>query len=760
VHHPSFGVNRRLRSRRWRGTLLAGLLALGVTPVASAGAADLTESFDSWPVNGWTITNLSSPSGATTWFPGTPPSAGGPFVAYNGADSAYAAANFNSTSGSGTISNWFITPRISDLTQGDTISFYTRKHDIGIDYPDRLEVRLSTSATSCDPGTSPTEVGDFTTVLTSINPSLVAGEYPRSWTRYDLTVPAMPPGSGCLAFRYFVTNGGSIGSNSDYIGLDQVEIRDRPDNVEPATTIGNGPAELTASDSATFTYAATPSAGIGSYECRLTLGDETPDAFAACPTNGRTYDDLADGNHTFEVRGVSHGGNVDPTPVSHSFTVDTTAPETSITAGPSGSVATADVAFEYTGTPADDVTGLECRLITADDADPAFASCPDEGREYDDLAEGDYRFEVRAVDAVDNADATPAARSFTVDTTAPVTTILTGPSGTVGAGDLTFTYEGMPTEDVDRFECRLRTADDDDPVFGSCLAEGRTYSDLPSGEYVFEVRAIDAVDNTEIPPASQAFTVDVTAPTVTIASSPAPSSTATSASFSYGSTPSEDVDAVECRLIGPEDADPAFADCPADGISYEQLAVGEYRFELRARDAIGNVSAVAGWPFAVVAPMNDVPRTPPSAEATPPSAGATPPSAGAAPPKSGLPLPAAPQVSGLRLDRTSFRAWPTGRAFGFARDARITARRGTWLRFALDRSTAVELRIYRSVKRRWRPVRGTITRRAHAGNNRVPVHGRFRGTTLRPGIYRLRVTFTDPATKAKTVAVRTLRITR
>lgn len=759
MQQPSSRFPRRLRSRPLRGALLAGLIVASGIPAATA-AADLTESFDSWPLSGWTIQNNSNPlGGQAPWYAGIPTTASpdpGPFNAYNGADNAYAAANYAATTGgNGTISSWLITPLQSGLTQGDTVSFYTRRPTTppgGQEYPDRLEVRMSTNG-SCNPGASATSVGDFTTELVTVNPSLTTGVYPATWTQFSVTLPAMAPASGCIAFRSHVTQAGPSGSKSDYIGLDQVEIRDRPDDVEPATTIGNGPAELTASDSASFAYAATPSAGIGSYECRLTLGDATPDAFAACPTTGRTYDDLADGNYTFEVRGVSHGGNVDPTPASHSFTVDTTAPETSITAGPSGTVATADVAFGYTGTPAEDVAGFECRLITADDDDPTFASCPDEGREYDDLADGDYTFEVRAVDAVENADATPASRTFTVDTTAPQTTILTGPSGTVGAGDLTFTYEGTPAEDVDRFECRLRTPDDDDPVFAGCLAEGRTYSDLPSGEYVFEVRAIDAVDNTEIPPASRAFTVDVTAPTVTIASGPASSSTATSASFSYGATPSEDVDVVECRLIGPADADPAFVGCPAEGIAYEQLAVGEYRFELRARDAIGNVSAVAGWPFAVVAPPTDGPRAQPTTGGAPTGAGTT-------PPKSDLPRPAAPQVSGLRMDRTSFRAWPTGRAFGFARDARITANRGTWLRFALDRSTAVELRLYRSVKRRWKPVRGTITRRAHAGNNRVPVHGRFRGTTLRPGTYRLRVTFTDPATKAKTSAVRTFRITR
>jgi len=44
------------------------------------------------------------------------------------------------------------------------------------------------------------------------------------------------------------------------------------------------------------------------------------------------------------------------------------------------------------------------------------------GKRYDNLAEGEYFFQVAAVDRWGNADATPASRRWTVDTTAPTTT--------------------------------------------------------------------------------------------------------------------------------------------------------------------------------------------------------------------------------------------------------------------------------------------------------------------------------------------------
>jgi hypothetical protein len=667
VRQPTRSSIRRPPSRRLRGALLAALLAAGATPVATAGAADLTESFDSWPLTGWTIQNNSSPLGSNSWYAGIPTTNTpdpGPFDAYNGAANAYAAANFaNTTGGNGTISSWLITPLQTGLTQGDTVSFYTRRPTTppgGTEYPDRLEVRMSTNG-SCSPGTTTAGVGDFTTELVTVNPTLTTGVYPATWTQFSVTLPAMAPADGCIAFRYHVTQAGPSGSKSDYIGVDQVEIRDRPDNIEPATTIDGGPTGTVASADATFTYAATPSAGIGSYECRLTPDGGTPATFTSCPSTGRAYSDLADGDYTFEVRGVSHGGNVDPTPESRSFTVDTTAPDTTITAGPDGLTASADATFTYVGAPADDTDGFECRLVP-DGGTASFAACPETGRDYTELDDGTYTFEVRAHDAVGNTDATPASRTFTVDTTAP---------------------------------------------------------------------------------------------TVTITAGPAASSTATTAVLAYDALPSSDVDAVECRLIRPGDADPAFAACSGTATTYEGLASGAYRFELRARDAIGNVSAVADWPFTVEAPVVPPVETTTTTTTTPSSNGARTPE-----PTADSARPAAPQVSGLRLDQTVFRAWTSGRAFGFARDARVRDGRGTWLRFAVDRAAGVELRMSRSVNRRWKPLRGAITRRAHAGNNRLPVHGRFRGTTLRPGRYRLSLTLTDPTTKAKTTTTRTFRIKR
>lgn len=190
-----------------------------------------TESFDNISTlsgSGWVMQNNSTPNGALSWFQGTATTASptpGPFNSHTGAANAYIAANFNSTGSTGTISNWLITPNRT-LRNGDVFTFYTRKPTIGAgmtDYPDRLEVRMSTNGASTNAGSNAATFGDFSTLLLSINPTLVTNVYPQNWTQYTITISGLPaPTSGRIAFRYFVTGAGSLGSNSDYIGIDDV----------------------------------------------------------------------------------------------------------------------------------------------------------------------------------------------------------------------------------------------------------------------------------------------------------------------------------------------------------------------------------------------------------------------------------------------------------------------------------------------------------------------------------------------------------
>lgn len=187
----------------------------------------VTEDFDdiaALPTTGWAQQNNSTGPGTTNWFQGND----GVISAHAGDPTAYIGANFNNTdggadSGSGVISNWLMTP-VYSFSDGDTVTFWTRTVDGSI-YPDRMQVRLSTSGASTNVGTLPTDTGDFSTLLLDINPTYAAdpasGGYPQAWTMYTVNISGLgAPTSGRLAFRYYVEAAGPLGANSNYIGID------------------------------------------------------------------------------------------------------------------------------------------------------------------------------------------------------------------------------------------------------------------------------------------------------------------------------------------------------------------------------------------------------------------------------------------------------------------------------------------------------------------------------------------------------------
>ncbi len=194
--------------------------------------SDFSEGFDDidlLPPLGWALINNSDPLGITGWFQGNP----GVFGAHSGATDSYIGANFNNTAGVGTISNWLLTPEIS-MNDGDVITFWTRTA-AGSSWADRLQVRLSTSGSSTDVGTSATDVGDFTTLLLDINEDLAGTGYPDSWTQYSVTLSGIGEDvDGRIAFRYFVTNGGPDGANSNYIGIDTFSYESNGEEPPPA----------------------------------------------------------------------------------------------------------------------------------------------------------------------------------------------------------------------------------------------------------------------------------------------------------------------------------------------------------------------------------------------------------------------------------------------------------------------------------------------------------------------------------------------
>jgi hypothetical protein len=254
--------------------------------------------------------------------------------------------------------------------------------------------------------------------------------------------------------------------------------------------------ERTQSTEATFTFAATPSAG-ASFECKI---DAEP-SFAAC-TSPKTYSGLTENaSHTFQVRAVHPVNGTDASPATRTWTVDTVAPTATITQHPADPSPGNSVAFKFTSS---EPTGakFECRLSPPE---ASFSACNTQPKTYSSLADGDHTFEVRAVDAAGNVQPTPTSFEWEVDnsladTTPPETRVLSGPPDPTEGTTAAFTYES--TEAGSTFRCRL-----DAEAFASCPTAGKTYEGLLAGPHTFEVFAIDASGNEDKSPAGRSFTV-------------------------------------------------------------------------------------------------------------------------------------------------------------------------------------------------------------------------------------------------------------
>lgn len=212
--------------------LIVGIGILGMLGggIGSAQAALLlNEGFDIFLPAGWTATNNSSPLGTTGWFAGDT----AVLAAQAGAADSYAAANFNNAAFGGDISNWLLTPELT-LSDGAVFSFFTRT-ETGSPFPDRLEVRLSTSGGSGNVGATATSVGDFTDLLLTINSTLATSVYPEDWTLFTATLSGVGANTqGRLAFRY-VVNDTSV--NANYIGIDTVRLETGASVPEPSTLL-------------------------------------------------------------------------------------------------------------------------------------------------------------------------------------------------------------------------------------------------------------------------------------------------------------------------------------------------------------------------------------------------------------------------------------------------------------------------------------------------------------------------------------------
>jgi hypothetical protein len=245
-----------------------------------------------------------------------------------------------------------------------------------------------------------------TTVATPFEEYIQVGGNP-DWKYWEYTFSGLT-GAGQFQIEAQLQNTGKIeeGYAEDHsdMGLDDVKTSTGSpappsDTTPPETFIGSGPSGTITVANATFRFSS--SEANSTFQCRLNGA-----AYSAC-TSPKDYTNLSNGAHTFDVRAKDGAGNVDATPASRTFTVDTIPPETFITSGPAeGSSTTSKSATFSFSSEANSI--FECKLDSA-----AFSACSSP-KNYTRLAKGSHTFRVRATDAAGNTDASPDSRTWTV----------------------------------------------------------------------------------------------------------------------------------------------------------------------------------------------------------------------------------------------------------------------------------------------------------------------------------------------------------
>ncbi len=186
------------------------------------------------------------------------------------------------------------------------------------------------------------------------------------------------------------------------------------------------------------------------------------------------------------------------------------------------------------------------------------------------VRDGRHRLAARIRDRYGNADATPAAWVWRVDTRAPDTRIDSAEFTKARAEFRLSAGKGRV-----RFECKL-----DERDWRHCKSRVLLRG-LGQGDHDFFARATDEAGNRDSSPATAHWTVDTRHPRTKIVSGPSGVVHRSRARFVLDSN--EDSVTYECSLDGN-----AFRVC-ATTVVFRGLAEGEHTFLARARDEAGNV---------------------------------------------------------------------------------------------------------------------------------------------------------------------------
>lgn len=297
--------------------------------------------------------------------------------------------------------------------------------------------------------------------------------------------------------------------------------------------VTSAPPAMTSSTTAAFEFEASYPSML---ECRLDAA-----SFAPCATpESHAFAGLGEGSHTFAVRATDLLGNVEPSPASHSWIVDLTAPLEAALAQPASGAAHLPAAPLFSWSPTtDNLTGVDRYELWVDavlsgtvPAVSCGASC---SATPEPLADGAHSWQVRAVDGVGNV-AVSGSRPFSVDAAPPQAFALISPADDAATTSRRPALSWQAAVDagigLGSYDVVL-----DDQVAASGLGAGATSftpaGDLAEGVHRWHVVARDAYGN-ERESATWRFTVDATAPVAAVTAAPNPALAGRNITFDAG----------------------------------------------------------------------------------------------------------------------------------------------------------------------------------------------------------------------------------
>lgn len=288
------------------------------------------------------------------------------------------------------------------------------------------------------------------------------------------------------------------------------------DKTEPVLSLTTKPKLITNSQDAEFSIQANEA--LGKVECRIDTG-----AYKPCLVV-QTYHDLTVKTHIFYVQAADKAGN--PAVLTYSWTIDKNPPETSIVEHPDEVTNTGRADFEFKSSKPNST--FRCSLDGG-----VYGICKNP-LTYPSLDSGPHELFVAAIDEAGNEDPTPASWKWTVDLQAPETRLKSVPEKLSASNEAHFEFDAVG--ETAAYECKL-----DDSEFTACTARGdslghKTYKGLSEGIHIFQVRAVDSVENKDKTPAQYEWTVDTTPPIVGISAPKAGATVLTSFPLVVGTT--------------------------------------------------------------------------------------------------------------------------------------------------------------------------------------------------------------------------------